>query len=65
MYGIYNTMRKCFQFNISEPTKEKALAKLFKLIGKDAYKWRFEARLLPKTGRANSDETKKNTHPAP
>ena len=41
-YGIYNTMRKEFQFGIYEPTKERAQKKLFKKIGYDSFKWRFE-----------------------
>jgi len=48
MYGIYNSMRKEFQFGICEPTKLRAEKKLIEKIGKDAYKWRFEAKLLPK-----------------
>lgn len=46
MYGIYNTMKKEFQFGISEPTKKLAQKKLFEKIGKDAYKWRFEVRKI-------------------
>lgn len=45
-WGIYNTMAKEFQFGIDEPTKEKAEKKLFKKIGYDSYKWRFEARKI-------------------
>ena len=44
MYGIYNTIKKEFQFGIKEPSKSKAQKKLFEKIGKDAYKWRFEVR---------------------
>lgn len=47
MYGIYNTMKKEFQFGICEPSKNKASKKLFEKIGKGAYKWRFEVRKLP------------------
>lgn len=43
-YGIYNTIKKEFQFGIDEPTKGKAQRKLFKKIGYDSYKWRFEIR---------------------
>lgn len=43
-YGIYNSMTKEFQFNICEPTAKKARKKLFKKIGYDSYKWRFEVR---------------------
>jgi hypothetical protein len=45
MYRIYNTVKKEFQFpQICEPTKKAAEDKLFKLIGHDARKWRFEIR---------------------
>lgn len=47
-YGIWNTYKKEFQFGINEPTKRKAEDALFKKIGKDAYKWRFKVRALPK-----------------
>ena len=47
-WGIYNTIQKQFQFNIDESSKNKARNKLFRKIGYDAYKWRFEARVLPK-----------------
>jgi hypothetical protein len=41
VYGIYNTVAKEFQFDIKEPSKRKALDKLFEKIGNDARKWRF------------------------
>lgn len=47
-WGIYNTMQKEFQFGIDEPSKRRASNKLFRKIGYDAYKWRFEARKLPR-----------------
>lgn len=47
-YGIWNTMRKCWQFGISEDTPMLAEARLFQKIGDDARKWRFEARPLPR-----------------
>lgn len=47
-YGIWNTARKCWQFGICEDTPMLAQARLFAKIGKDANKWRFEARALPK-----------------
>lgn len=47
-WGIYNTMQKEFQFGIDETSKTKARNKLFKKIGYDACKLRFEARKLPK-----------------
>lgn len=46
-YGIWNNMKKEFQFGICEPSKKKATKRLFEKIGKDAYKWRFEVRKLP------------------
>lgn len=46
-YGIYNTIKKCFQFGIQEDTPMLAEARLFQLIGDDARKWRFEVRAPP------------------
>lgn len=43
-YGIWNSMKKEWQFGIDEPTPKKAEQKLFKKIGYDSYKWRFEVR---------------------
>ncbi len=45
-YGVYNSCKKEFQFGICEPSKCKAMKELFKKIGKDAYKWRFEIKPL-------------------
>lgn len=47
MFGVYNQMRKEFQFGICETSKKKARKKLFEKIGKDAYKWRFEVKKMP------------------
>ena len=47
-YGIWNTVRKAFQFGISEDTPMLAQARLFQMIGDDARKYRFEVRRLPK-----------------
>ncbi|WP_295095961.1 hypothetical protein [Ruminococcus sp.] len=49
LWGIFNTIRKEFQFGIQEPSPYLAEKKLFKLIGNDARKWRFEARQIPKS----------------
>lgn len=46
-YGIYNTLRKEFQFGISEDTPLLAEARLMQKIGDDARKWRFETRRIP------------------
>lgn len=50
LYGIWNSMKKEFQFGIKENTKKKATAKLFDKIGNDARQWRFEVRKLPQDG---------------
>ena len=54
-YGVYNTIKKEFQFGICEPSKRKASKKLFQKIGADAYKWRFEIREL-KPGNPKAEE---------
>ena len=46
-YGIWNTMKKCWQFGIVEDTPMLAEARLFQKIGDDANKWRFDVRELP------------------
>lgn len=48
-YGIYNTVAKSFVYGISEPTERRAIKTLFERIGKNAYKWRYQARVLPNT----------------
>lgn len=47
-YGIWNGMKKEFQFGICEDTPMLAEARLFQKIGDDARKWRFEARPFPR-----------------
>lgn len=49
-YGIWNSIQKEFQFGIDEPTIEKARKKLFKKIGYDSYKWRFEVKEINMKG---------------
>lgn len=44
LYGIWNTMKKEFQFGIKEKTSKLAMKKLFNKIGYDSLKWRFEAK---------------------
>lgn len=46
-YGIWNSMRKCFQFGICEDTPMLAVARLYQKLGDDAKKYRFEPRELP------------------
>ena len=43
-FGIYNTVKKEFQFDIYEDTPMLAEARLFQKIGNDARKWKFEPR---------------------
>lgn len=45
-YGIYNTVKKCFQFGICEDTPMLAEARLFQMIGDDARKYRFQTKRL-------------------
>lgn len=59
MYGIWNNIKKEFQFGIQEPTKQKAQRKLFHKIGNDAYKWRFDIKKIPEIGGTNGT-TKNN-----
>ena len=44
MYGIWSGVSKGFVFGIQEPTKKAAFRKLYDKIGKNSFKWRFEAR---------------------
>ena len=53
MYGIWNNMKKEFQFGIKEETKHEAFKKLLNKIGYDGYKWRFEVRRIPENRREN------------
>ena len=46
-YGIWNSMRKEFQFGICEDTPCKAEEALFKKIRYDSYKARFEVKAIP------------------
>ena len=47
-YGVYNTMKKEFQFGICEDSPMLAQARLHYFIGDDAKKYRFEFRPIPK-----------------
>lgn len=52
-WGIWNSIKKEFQFGIAEDTPGKAKKRLFQKIGKDAYKWRFEVKRMRKNGDGN------------
>lgn len=62
MYGIYNKVAKKFQFGISEPTKDKAYAKLYKKIGNDSNTSKFEARIIPNTHKLHYTNKGGNSH---
>ncbi len=48
-YMIYNNVQKCFQFpSICETTEKGANTLLFKFIGNDARKYRFEIKRVEK-----------------
>lgn len=55
MYGIWNSMKKEFQFGICETTKTRAHRALFRKIGHDSKKWRFEPRYIPGSPSHNAD----------
>jgi hypothetical protein len=46
MWGIWNSLKKEWQFGIREATQRAAKTKLFAKIGTDAFKWRFEVRRI-------------------
>lgn len=46
-YGVYNTVKKEFQFGICEDSPMLACARLHYLIGDNAKKWRFDFRPIP------------------
>lgn len=46
-YGVYNTMKKEFQFGICEDSPMLAQARLHYFIGDDAKKWRFQFKPIP------------------
>lgn len=54
-YGVYNTVRNCFQFRICEDTPTLAIARLAELIGDAAKNPKFEARLIPKKGTTKTE----------
>lgn len=51
-WGIWNQVKREFQFGICEDTPMLAEARLFQKIGDDARKYRFEVRQLPKGARS-------------
>ena len=54
-YGIWNSVRKCFQFDICEDTPMLAVARLYQKLGDDARKYRFEPRELPQMKKEAAD----------
>ena len=47
-YGVWNSVKKEFQFGICEDSPMLAQARLCYLIGDSAKKWRFEFKPIPK-----------------
>lgn len=47
-YGVYNSVKKEFQFGVCEDSPMLAQARLHYLIGDSAKKWRFEFKPIPK-----------------
>lgn len=46
-YGIWNTVKKCFEFGIAEDSPMLAEARLHYLIGYDAYRQIFVPKRIP------------------
>ena len=46
-YGVYNSVKKEFQFGICEDSPMLAQARLHYYIGDNAKKWRFELKPIP------------------
>lgn len=46
-FGIWNDVQKRFVFGINEESANRARHELQRKIGKDAYKWRYEVRVIP------------------
>lgn len=64
-YGIYNTIKKRFQFGICEDTPALAQARLFQKIGEDARKHRFQPKRLSVSDRLGLDHHKREQIPDP
>lgn len=50
-YGVWNNMQKRFVFGIKETSPRQASKALFRRIGKDAYRWRYSIREIPRNWR--------------
>ena len=61
-WGIWNNMRKEFQFGICEDTPHKAEEALFQKIGYDSCKVRFEPKVLPDETSAKEKTRKEREH---
>ena len=53
-WGIWDSSKKQFVFNICEDTPMLAKARLHQKIGDDARKWTFEIKRLPKERKSNN-----------
>ena len=64
-YMIYNNVQKCFQFpSICETTEKGANTLLFKFIGNDARKYRFEIKRVEKEEAYKIKQTLKDRNKA-
>ena len=64
-YGIWNNRQQKFQFGISADSEDEAIDQLFDKIGKDANRWRFEAKKLPLTKTCSICNTAFKTYDTP
>lgn len=59
-FGIWNDVQKRFVFGINEESANRARHELQRKIGKDAYKWRYEVRVIPQNWRNPENPNYKN-----
>ena len=66
-YGVYNSLKKEFQFGICEDSPMLAQARLYYFIGDDAKKWRFQFKPIPEAIYKSTDfvRERKRTHDEP
>lgn len=55
LYGVWNGMQKRFVFGIKETSPRRAEKALFRRIGKDAYRWRYSIKAIPRNWRNPSN----------
>jgi hypothetical protein len=55
LYGVWNDVQKRFVFGIKETSPRGAEKALFRRIGKDAYRWRYSIKQIPRNWRNPSN----------